>query len=251
MRKFGLIGYPLGHSFSATYFNRKFEAEGLDCHYDLYPIPDEDDIAEFISAHAELEGFNVTIPYKRTIIAHLDSLSEDAGAIGAVNVVRRERDSSGATILTGHNTDWQAFAISLKPLLTVEERKALVLGTGGASKAVAYALQSLGIESLFVSREPSTAGATPALAYTDLDAGIIREHHVIVNATPVGMYPEVEEIPPIPYRYLTERHICYDLIYNPEVTAFMRQSTAHGARVKNGLEMLRIQAELSWQIWNG
>jgi len=251
MRKFGLIGYPLGHSYSATYFNRKFEAEGLDCRYDLYPVPDKEKIAGFITAHAELIGFNVTIPYKRDIIGHLDSLSEDARAIGAVNVVKRERNSFGATILTGHNTDWQAFATSLQPMLSGEERKALILGTGGASKAVAYALRRLGMECAYVSRNPARAGISQVVGYSDLDADLIRNHLVIVNATPVGMYPDVDEIPPIPYRYLTEKHICYDLIYNPEETGFMRQSAAHGASVRNGLEMLERQAELSWRIWNG
>lgn len=254
-----MIGYPLGHSFSASYFTRKFEAENLDCRYDLYPIENSDNIGQFIAQHDDLRGFNVTIPYKEQIISHLDGLSTDARAIGAVNVVKRIRKPDGMVELEGFNTDWQAFAETLKPLLRGGEKRALVLGTGGAAKAAAYGLLRLGIKPTFVSRHPEQANAdvedngekhVPVVSYAALSEEMIESHLVIVNATPVGMYPHVEESPDIPYEYLSARHICYDMVYNPEKTRFLDLAASHGATVKNGMEMLIMQAELSWLIWN-
>lgn len=259
MEKFGLIGYPLGHSFSASYFKQKFKAENLECRYDLYPIAESRMIGEFISRHTDLRGFNVTIPYKERIIAHLDRLSMDARDIGAVNVVKRVRKSDGSDILEGYNTDWQAFAETLRPLLRVDEKLALILGTGGAAKAAAYGLRQLGINPTFVSRKQQCDGSNAAnkedreivkVPYTALNKDVMQEHLIIVNATPVGMYPHIEESPEIPYEFLTSRHICYDMVYSPEETRFMAQAASRGATVKNGIDMLVRQAELSWHIWN-
>ncbi len=259
MEKFGLIGYPLGHSFSASFFTQKFKAENLECRYDLYPIEESRMIGEFIARHTGLRGFNVTIPYKERIIEHLDRLSMDAQAIGAVNVVKRVRISDGSDILEGYNTDWQAFAETLQPLLRGDEKPALILGTGGAAKAAAYGLRQLGIKPTFVSRKPKCAESsvasdeeaqTTTVSYTALNKVMMQEHLIIVNATPVGMYPHVEDSPEIPYEFLTSRHICYDMVYNPEETRFMAQAASRGATVKNGMDMLIRQAELSWHIWN-
>lgn len=259
MEKFGLIGYPLGHSFSALYFTRKFEAENLDCRYDLYPIADCREISVFLAQHGDLRGINVTIPYKERIIAYLDRLSIDAQAIGAVNVVKRVRQNDGSFILEGYNTDWQAFAETLRPLLRGDEKRALILGTGGAAKAAAYGLRRLGIEPAYVSRHPENVEPATedegvmlikTMSYNALNEEILQSYHVIVNATPVGMYPHVEESPAIPYQFLSAKHICYDMVYNPEETRFMKSAAAHEATVKNGMDMLVRQAELSWHIWN-
>lgn len=245
MISLGLIGFPLGHSFSASYFNNKFRRGGIAGEYRLYPLESAENFPDFLSLHSGLCGLNVTIPHKESIMPFLDSLSEEAAAIGAVNVISIRRDIQGNTRLTGHNTDWSAFRDSLAPLLGQEKRKALVLGTGGASKAVTYALRSLDTDVTFVSRTPGNG----IIGYEDLTAGLICGHKIIVNTTPVGMHPSTEFCPPIPYDALTPDHICYDLIYNPEVTLFMKKSAEKGAVVKNGLEMLHRQAESAWEIW--
>ncbi len=259
MERFGLIGYPLGHSFSASYFTRKFEAEHLDCRYDLYPIEDKVKIGQFIAQYGDVRGFNVTIPYKEQIMAHLDRLSTDARAIRAVNVVKRIHKPDGTATLEGFNTDWQAFAETLRPLLRGDERNALILGTGGAAKAAAYGLRQLGIKPTFVSRHPEQVTSrsvdkdekpVPVVPYDALTEDMMQSHLVIVNATPVGMYPHVEDKPDIPYELLSAKHICYDMIYNPEKTRFLDLAASHGATTKNGMEMLIRQAELSWLIWN-
>lgn len=249
MRNYGLIGYPLGHSFSAKHFNRKFEEEHLECRYDLYPVSTAEGIRSFMAAHPELLGFNVTIPYKERIMDLLDDMSDEAQAIGAVNVVKREKGKSGTSILKGYNTDFKAFADTLHPLLHDGVKKALVLGTGGAAKAVAYALGILGIQYTYVSRCPEKADVSQAVSYDALDKRVILENLLIVNATPVGMFPDTDMRPPIPYRYLTSEHICYDLVYNPERTLFMKESEKAGAKVCNGMAMLIGQAQLSWDLW--
>lgn len=249
MKKFGLIGYPLGHSFSARYFSAKFQSEQLDCAYELFAVSSADKLSDFLAAHSDFTGFNVTIPYKQHIMHLLDEISEDARNIGAVNVVKQTRLVEGKITRSGHNTDWQAFSESLKPLLTKEIRHALILGTGGAAKAVRHALGKLDIKATFVSRRPTDADVTPAVSYDDIDERMMQDNLLIVNASPAGMFPTVEDCPRIPYEYITSCHICYDLVYNPLYTKFMAMGEKHGAKVKNGLEMLERQAELSWKIW--
>lgn len=249
MISLGLIGYPLGHSFSARYFNEKFEREGISGHYDLYPIRSIDELPSLLAQHPELSGLNVTIPYKEQIIPLLDEISENAQKIGAVNVVRILRQEDGTPRLTGYNSDTTGFSDSLAPLLRPDIKRALVLGTGGASKAVAHSLRGFGIEATFVSRNPGQHD-TEAIGYEDLTEEVISKNLLIVNTTPLGMYPKTEAAPDIPYRFITANHICYDLVYNPELTLFMKKSAEHGATVKNGLEMLHRQAEKAWEIWN-
>lgn len=241
---YGLIGNPLGHSFSADFFNNKFEREGIQERYNLFPIPSIDCVDGLIESHQDLKGFNVTIPYKEQIILYLASLSEEAKEIGAVNVVKINREN-GKISLKGYNSDAIGFRNSLTPLLKPNMKKGLVLGTGGASKAVVYVLNSLGIEVLKVSRHASS----DAISYQDLTPEIIADHLVIVNTTPLGMFPNVESCPDLPYDLLTPDHLCYDVVYNPEVTTFMKRSSRNGATVKNGLEMLHLQALAAWDIW--
>ncbi|MCH5345702.1 MAG: shikimate dehydrogenase [Muribaculaceae bacterium] len=246
-RLFGIIGYPLGHSFSRNYFNQKFEAEGIDARYDAFAIEDIGDLMEVIAENDRLVGLNVTIPYKQQVIPYLDALDQDAKAIGAVNVIkliRGEKDNDFK--LVGYNSDFIGFLNSIKPLLEPADKKALILGTGGASKAVQQALKQLGLEITLVSR---TAGEG-VITYADLTEEVMKEHRVIVNATPVGMYPNVDECPPIPYNLITPAHLCYDVIYNPDPTLFLKKAAEQGARVKNGTEMLLLQAYAAWEIWN-
>lgn len=245
MSLYALIGNSLSHSSSASYFNEKFQREHLDNSYILHPVPDLSGLYEWIKSNADLVGFNVTIPYKQKIIPLLNTMSVDAEAIGAVNVVKVIREGDKFS-LKGYNSDSPAFRESLKPLLPAGNISALILGTGGASKAVAYALRSLGISYSFVSRK----SADDILSYQQLTENVIKSHRLIINTTPVGMSPNIEKAPDIPYQYLSQNHICYDLIYNPEETLFMRSAAEKGAVVKNGLEMLHRQADISWQIWN-
>lgn len=241
MKTYGLIGYPLGHSFSKAYFTDKFKREGVDAQYLNFEIENINMFGEVLSANADLRGLNVTIPYKQQIIPFLDELSEAAKLIGAVNTIQFVGGK-----LIGHNTDHIGFSGSLKPLLKTDHKKALVLGTGGASKAVVFALQQLSIEVTQVSRKPQIG----QLSYADIDKEIIEEHQIIINTTPLGMSPKVEDSPDIPYQYLTTEHLLYDLVYNPTETLFLQKGKAHGAAVKNGLEMLQLQAEAAWQVWN-
>lgn len=245
-RLFGLIGRRLSHSFSQDFFNQKFQAEGIDAQYVNFEIPDIDCLPDLIAAHPALAGLNVTIPYKEQILEYLDALDPVAAAIGAVNVVKIYRQPDGSLSFKGYNSDAPGFADSLRPLLGQPHRRALVLGSGGASKAVSYALRSLGVEPVIVSRTPREG----MLGYRDLTAEVMGAHTVIVNTTPLGMYPAVDTCPDIPYEYLTPQHICYDLIYNPGTTLFMRKAAERGAVTKNGLEMLLLQAFVSWNIWN-
>ncbi len=242
---YGLIGYPLGHSFSQNYFNQKFEAENIDAHYVNFEIPDIGDLMEVISENSNLCGLNVTIPYKEQVIPYLDEIDENAAKIGAVNVIKFIR-SKNSLKFKGYNSDIIGFCDSISPLLTPTRKKALVLGTGGAAKAITQGLINLGVEPKYVTRTKREG----MLTYGDLTSEIMDEYKIIVNTTPLGMYPHVEECPNIPYQYLTPEHLCYDLLYNPDVTLFMKRAAEQGAEVKNGLEMLLLQAFAGWNIWN-
>ena len=246
MDKYGLIGYPLGHSFSISYHNQRFADEGIDAKYLNFEIPSIDELPEVLSLHPELKGLNVNIPYKEKVMRFLDYVSPEARAIGAVNVIRVEHQGK-KTILKGYNSDVIGFTQSIESMLEDYHKKALILGTGGASKAVNYGLRSLGLETVFVSRyeRPDT------IQYDKITPEVVQEYNVIVNCTPLGMFPKTDECPPLPYEALTERNILYDLIYNPDETLFMRKGAEHGAEVKNGLEMLLLQAFASWEMWNG
>lgn len=248
-RTFGLIGYPLGHSFSQKYFTEKFHEQKIDAAYLNFEIATIDQFYEVLKKYPNLVGTNVTIPYKQAVIPYLTKLDDTAKEIGAVNVVKIIRDSNGEiTSMIGYNSDCIGFIDSIKPLLKPWHKKALILGTGGASKAVAYGLRQLGINSKFVSRTAQNDRYT----YPDLSCQphILKEYNVIVNTTPIGMYPNVDNRPDIPYDQLTDMHLCYDVVYNPLITKFMQCSAEYGATVKNGLDMLIGQAEAAWRIWN-
>ena len=242
---FGLVGYPLGHSFSESFFNNKFNSEGIDAQYLNFEIPNIDEFRNIINTNTNLRGLNVTIPYKEQVIPYLDDIDITASEIGAVNVVKFIRNGNNL-ILKGFNSDVIGFCNSLKPLLKPHHTHALVLGTGGAAKAIAHGLKSLGIEPIYVSRTKKDG----VLTYNELTPEIIEKYQVIVNTTPAGMYPNVDTCPDIPYHLLTPQHLCYDVVYNPEVTVFMKKSQEQGAMVKNGLEMLILQALAAWEIWN-
>jgi shikimate dehydrogenase len=246
MDKYGLIGYPLGHSFSKNYFNEKFHNECIDAQYINFEIPDIGDLPEIIDSNPELKGFNVTIPYKEKVISYLDYISPEARAIGAINVVKIEHKNNDV-ILKGYNSDVIGFTKSIEPLLEKFHKKALILGTGGASKAINYGLKSLGLESLFVSRYQRPG----MIQYEQITPEMIQEYNVIVNCTPVGMYPQVDTCPQLPYKAMSTHNLLYDLIYNPDETLFMKRGKEKGASVKNGLEMLLLQAFASWEFWNG
>lgn len=246
MKKYGLIGYPLGHSFSRNFFNEKFQSENIDAEYVNFEIPSIEEFPKIIAANPNLEGLNVTIPYKEKIIPYLNEVAPDAAAIGAVNVIKFER-RKGKLKLTGHNSDLIGFTRSIEPLLESFHTKALILGTGGASKAVNYGLKQLGLETLFVSRSKRN---DQSITYEELTPELMEEYKVIVNCTPVGMYPNADLCPEIPYECLTSRHLLYDLLYNPDTTLFMKKGSEQGALVKNGLEMLLLQAFGAWEIWN-
>lgn len=245
MKKYGLIGYPLGHSFSAKFFAEKFAKEGIDARYDNYEMASVEGLRALIAADAELCGLNVTIPHKQAVIPLLDDLTPEARAIGAVNVIRILRYADGTLHLTGCNSDIIGFTDSIRPLLQPHHTRALLLGTGGASKAVVAGLRSLGITPTYVSRRPIEGGLT----YDDLTPDVMATHTVIVNCSPVGMHPHTDEAPAIPYELLTPRHLLYDLVYNPLDTRFMQLGREHGAVVKNGLEMLHLQAVAAWEMW--
>ena len=241
MKQYGLIGKTLSHSWSRRWFEKMFEREGItDCRYSLYELPSVTRLREWVATNG-ISGLNVTIPYKEAVIPQLDEIDSVAEAVGAVNCV-----AVADGRLVGHNTDAPAFLETLQPLLQPCHRAALVLGTGGAAKAVGYALRQLGIEYLLVSRTPQQH--PHAVSYDDA-AGLAASHLLIVNATPVGMYPNVDGTPwPYPH-LLGKRHLCYDLIYNPETTRFLREAIAAGAHTCSGLAMLERQAQLSWEIW--
>lgn len=241
MRRFGLIGKNISYSFSPGYFKSKFESLGLrDCSYEIFDLSD---ITQFtkVAIQSDLCGLNVTIPYKTAIIDYLDRLDPDAQEIGAVNTLKFTQDG-----IVGYNTDVIGFTGSLSPLLQPGDTAALILGTGGASMAIAYGLTQLGIQFKFVSRSPKKDN----LSYAELDSSLLNAYQLIINCTPLGTFPRLEEAPPIPYPALNKRHLLYDLIYNPEQTRFLKEGRKQGCRVKNGLEMLHLQAEASWNIWN-
>ena len=246
MKKYGLIGFPLGHSFSRNYFNNKFADEKIDAEYVNFEIPSIQDFRRVIEENPNIYGLNVTIPYKQQVIPYLDELDADAEEIGAVNVIKFIREAGQKLKLVGYNSDVVGFMGSIKPLLKPHHRKALILGTGGASKAIVYGLRKLGISSVFVSRTKKEG----MLTYDELMPEIVQEFTVIINCTPVGMFPHTDACPALPYECLTGKHLLFDLIYNPEETLFMKKGAAQGAITKNGLEMLLLQAIGAWSIWN-
>lgn len=245
MQLFGLLGFPLGHSFSKTYFTEKFKAEKIDAEFVNFESDNIEQTLQVIKTTPSLKGFAVTIPYKEKIIPYLNYISEDARKIGAVNSVKVEHTISG-TILTGYNTDILGFRESLLEFIQTPPTQALLLGTGGASKAVRNALVSLGIEVFTVSRTPHSSSE---ISY-DQVARYLPNTPLIINATPVGMWPHATDCPDIPYHLLSSNHYLFDLIYNPEITEFMHRGEQQGARIKNGLQTLHLQADYSWKLWN-
>lgn len=246
MDKYGLIGFPLGHSFSKSFFNEKFQNEGIDAEYINFEIKGIDELPEVLATNPELRGLNVTIPYKEKVLSFLDYISVEARAIGAVNVIRVDHKGDDV-VMKGYNSDVIGFTKSIEPLLETFHRKALILGTGGASKAINYGLKSLGLETVLVSRfeRPGT------IQYKDITPDVVKEYNVIVNCTPSGMFPHYDECPDLPYEALDNHNLLYDLIYNPDETLFMKKGRERGAQTKNGLEMLLLQAFASWDFWNG
>ncbi|GAC1426869.1 MAG: shikimate dehydrogenase [Chitinophagaceae bacterium] len=243
MRQFGLIGYPLSHSFSKKYFTEKFEREELhDCLYENYPIASIDELTDLLKNNPLLEGINVTIPYKEQVLSFLFQQSAVVKRIKACNCIKIEKGK-----LVGYNTDVAGFELSLTPKLDAGHKQALILGTGGAAKAVAYVLSRLGIRFSYVSRKATAEN----FSYDAVTPELLASHTLVINTTPSGMYPEVTECPPIPYHALTSHHYLFDLIYNPAKTLFLQKGEEQGAVTKNGGDMLLIQAEESWKIWNG
>lgn len=242
MTTFGLIGYPLGHSFSKTYFLQKFAKENLNYLFELYPIKNINEFAELLQANPALKGLAVTIPYKQSVIHFLNSISEEAEKIGAVNCISFKNG-----LLCGYNTDVIGFEKSFKSGLEPHHKKALVLGTGGSSKAVLYVLEKHGIDYKLVSRNNNENASF--LQYSDIDESLLAEYSIIINCTPVGMFPKEMNKPEIPYQFLTTEHYLFDLVYKPEETLFLKEGKKKGALVKNGFEMLVIQADENWKIW--
>lgn len=247
MKLYGLIGYPLSHSFSKNYFEEKFTREHLsDYRYENFPLQSLEELSRLIKDTPELQGFNVTIPYKEKVLTHIDRLDENSFEIGAVNTVKIDRQQR-KPFLKGYNTDSYGFYTSLIPFLNKNVTDALILGTGGAAKAVASVLKKMGISCLFVSRHPMRSDQ---ISYADLCGPVLYHAQLIVNTTPVGMVPDTDACPDIPYEFITGKHLLYDLIYNPEETKFLARGKQWGARVVNGLAMLSLQAEKAWEIWN-
>lgn len=271
MKAYGLLGYPLSHSFSKGFFTDKFRKENIDAVYDNFSLPSITEFPSLILSSPLLVGINVTIPYKQAVMAYLDVLDPEAEAVGAVNVIRIERLEGGKPFLTGYNSDVIGFRESIRPLVeelrtelaeaslkgsesTSSQKisesnsslKALVLGAGGASKAILYALKQLGVEPLLVSRKP----AHGLITYDELTAAHYNDYRIIVNTTPLGMYPNVDACPPLNYDLLGPGHLLFDAVYNPEKTLFLKNGEKQGSKIKNGLEMLHLQAETSWTIWN-
>ena len=242
-KKFGLLGKDISYSFSKKYFSEKFENDLFqDCCYENFDIPIIDEFPTILKNNPDLKGLNVTIPYKEAILPYLDTLSEKAFKIGAVNVIRFTKKGN----LKGYNSDWYGFKKALEPLLQPHHKKALILGTGGAAKAVAFALEQMGIFYTYVSREASEN----AIDYNRVNTTTFDNYHIIINCTPVGTSPNIKAFPPIPYQFFTNKHIAFDLIYNPEETQFLKKAKKKGAIIKNGYEMLVFQAEKAWKIWN-
>jgi shikimate dehydrogenase len=250
---YGILGFPLSHSFSNRYFTAKFEKEALkDCVHKIFPLQDLEKFPELLKSENSLIGLNVTIPHKVSILPFLDELDETAKAVGAVNTIKISRDASGKVQkCIGYNTDVFGFGNALKPFLKNNHQRALILGTGGAAKAVAHVLKQLGIDFYFVSRtkEKYADANIPVFCYQELNQNHIQFFHLIVNCSPAGMYPNVDESPEIPYHFLDSNHLLFDLIYNPEETEFIRKGKLQGALTQNGLTMFYLQAEESWRIW--
>jgi shikimate dehydrogenase len=246
MKSYGLIGYPLGHSFSRKFFTDKFSAENKQEQYLNFELPSIDQLLPVIGKHPDLAGLNVTIPYKEQVLGFMNRLDPVSETIKAVNTIKIRRDNEGI-ILEGYNTDVYGFTESLRPLLKPHHRKALILGTGGASKAVKFSLENLNIGWMQVSR---AIKGEKCITYDSVDQEIIKEYMVIVNTTPAGTYPDTEAYPPVPYQYLSSQHLLYDLVYNPAETRFLAFGREMGASVKNGYEMLELQAIRSYEIWN-
>lgn len=250
---YGLIGFPLAHSFSSRFFNEKFQREGIEAEYLNFEIEDIRELESILRSTPGLKGLNVTIPHKENVIPFLHEVTPEASKIGAVNAIRVEREQGGSSsnaarspVLIGHNTDYVGFRDSIVPLIKPEiHRKALVLGTGGASKAVVHALTDLGIEWKYVSR----ASAEGRFSYPELTPEVLSEYTVVVNASPVGTYPRHDQCPDIAYEHLGAGHLLYDLVYNPEETLFLKKGKERGAVVKNGKEMLERQALAAWKFW--
>jgi shikimate dehydrogenase len=246
MRKFGLIGYPLGHSFSKQYFSEKFIRENIsDCSYDNYPLADLNQFKQLLSEEADLCGLNVTIPYKSEVIKFLDSIDPEAKEIGAVNVIKL-KVIDGKIKLYGFNTDVTGIRDSLSPFITSSVRNAIVFGTGGSSKAVCYTLKKYGINITQVSREKKSGMCT----YKDISADLLEKTELLVNTTPLGMFPNVNGKPDINYNLLSDKHILFDLVYNPQITSFLKTGIERGCTTIGGLRMLHSQAERAWEIWN-
>lgn len=246
MKTYGLIGYPLSHSFSKKYFTEKFLNEGIPNHkYELFPIENINSLGDLLTENPSLCGLNVTIPHKVTVLPFLNAIEEAAEKIGAVNCIC-VKSFEGETYLKGFNTDAYGFEESLKPLLGAQHKKALVFGDGGAAKAVKYVLEKLDITYKVVARKAVGDG----ILYSDVSADLLNSHYLLINTTPLGMSPDVDSCPDIDYSLLTQQHLAYDLVYNPLETTFLAKAAAQGAIIKNGLEMLYKQAEKAWCIWN-
>lgn len=243
MKLYGLIGHPLSHSFSKKYFTEKFEKGKIEgCKYELFDIDSIEKFPSLLNQTTNLKGLNVTIPYKESVIPYLTELSSEAKEIGAVNTIKIEGDK-----LIGYNTDYFGFKQSLKPFIEINHERALILGTGGASKAVAYALKSININCLFVSRNPKNDNE---ISYQDVNEYVIKHHQIIVNTTPIGTFPNIAEKPKIDYNLITSGHLMYDLVYNPAETLFLKEGKQRGAITLNGYQMLQLQAEKAWKIWH-
>ncbi|MGB7842249.1 MAG: shikimate dehydrogenase [Salinimicrobium sp.] len=242
MIKYGLIGRDISYSFSRSYFAEKFQREHIEAEYLNFDLQQLSELPQILKQHQDINGLNVTIPYKEEILPFLDDMSSEALEIGAVNTIKFLKDGR----LKGYNTDYTGFKDSIKPFLKPYHDKALILGTGGASKAILYALKKLNLEAVFVSRTPSEN----SLSYQQLNEKVMKSHKLIINCTPLGTFPKVEDYPPIPLEYVTSKHLVFDLIYNPPVTKLMELCKINGATVVNGQKMLELQAEKSWEIWS-
>ncbi|MBS2212441.1 shikimate dehydrogenase [Carboxylicivirga mesophila] len=245
MRTFGLIGFPLAQSFSQKYFTQKFENENIDARYLNFEIENIDELPALLNQHPYIAGFSVTIPHKEKVLKYLDEMDETAQKAGACNAIKVTWENK-IPKLTGYNTDLIGFSESIKPLLQKHHQKALILGTGGAAKAIAHAFRLMDIDYKYVSR---TKGSD-SLCYSDITSEIMKDYTVLVNCTPLGMFPNINTCPDIPYNLVTDKHLLYDLTYNPPTTLFMQKGIEQGATTKNGLDMLHLQAEAAWKIWN-
>lgn len=246
MKTFGLIGKSLSHSFSKSYFEKKFNSEKLDYQYQNFELGEINEFPQLLIDNPEISGLNVTIPYKEQIIKFLDEIDKDANFIGAINTIKLIRTST-TTSLIGYNTDAMGFEYALKPHLKPYHHRALILGTGGVSKAVKFVLNKYGIGVINISRRPLKPDQ---MSYGHVDKQVIEEHPIIINTSPLGMHPDTDTYPDIPYKYIGKNHLLFDLVYNPAETLFLKKGKENGATIVNGIEMLYHQAEQSWEIWN-